>query len=164
MNMIKILAGAALVIASAGEIAAQSSQMALDFLANQWGQPLSDQYESAAKVASSAKELNSAPTVTEVDVCGGRCFNVTTESHCGFVLYSGERMVGYSTESALDETQLPDNIKATLRAIVDAAERQPNREWSAVTPHREVEPMITTKWGQQAPYNGKCPMYQGKDR
>ena len=49
MNMIKILAGAALVIASAGEIAAQSSQMALDFLANQWGQPLSDQYESAAK-------------------------------------------------------------------------------------------------------------------
>ena len=162
MNMIKILAGAALVIASAGEIAAQSSQMALDFLANRWGQPLSNQYESGAKVASSAKGLNSAPTVTEVDVCGGRCFNVTTESHCGFVLYSGERMVGYSTESALDETQLPDNIKATLSAIVDAAERQPNREWSAVTPHREVEPMITTKWGQQAPYNGKCPMYQGK--
>lgn len=60
MNMIKILAGAALVIASAGEIAAQSSQMALDFLANQWGQPLSDQYESAAKAASSAKGLNSA--------------------------------------------------------------------------------------------------------
>ena len=60
MNMIKILAGAALVIASAGEIAAQSSQMALDFLANQWGQPLSEQYESAAKVASSAKGLNSA--------------------------------------------------------------------------------------------------------
>lgn len=49
MNMIKILAGAALVIASAGEIAAQSSQMALDFLANRWGQPLSEQYESAAR-------------------------------------------------------------------------------------------------------------------
>lgn len=161
MNMIKIFAGVALVVASAGEVVAQTSQMALDFLASRWGQPHTEQYESASRVASSANGLNTAPTVTEISVCGGRCFNVTTESHRGFVLYSGERVVGYSTESTLDVTQLPGNITATLSAIVDAAERQPNREWSVVMPNREVAPMITTKWGQQAPYNGKCPMYQG---
>ncbi|MGN0237718.1 MAG: C10 family peptidase [Lepagella sp.] len=161
MNMIKTLAGAALMVASAGEVVAQSSQMALDFLASRWDEPHTEEYESSSRVASSANWVNIAPTVTEVSMCGGRCFNVTTESHRGFVLYAGERVVGYSTESTLDVTQLPNNITATLRAIVDAAECQPRREWSAVKPNREVAPMLTTKWGQQAPYNGKCPMYKG---
>ena len=83
----------------------------------------------------------------------------------GFVIVSGDDraipILGYAEQGSLDMDKLPTNVKAWLedyarqiKALSDAS--------IAAAPHRilgaPVKPLLTSKWGQTAPYNNMCPM------
>ena len=91
-------------------------------------------------------------------------FNVTGQQ--GFVIVSGDdrapAILGYSDEGQFDATNIPSNMKAWLQGYADeiqelkntpevagarSAARVPERDWAA------IDPLIQTKWGQDAPYN-----------
>lgn len=85
----------------------------------------------------------------------------------GFVLISGDDrltpILGYSEAGTFNEQQLPDNLQnllddytveyQSLPANSNSSVRQPKSTKSAISP------MLTTQWGQGAPYNLYCPRF-----
>ena len=91
----------------------------------------------------------------------------------GFVMVSGDDRVAPVIGYSLDGTFRPDDMPSNLRGWFEGYERQidyartlPERPYPAEAsilrsdegmPDR-VEPLVTTKWSQGAPYNDLCPM------
>lgn len=87
-----------------------------------------------------------------------------TEQNGGFVIVSGdertEEILGYSTEGHIDPQQMPENMRAWLKGYEEQIESIPANATttSASMPtHPAVEPLLTCKWNQGAPYNLQCP-------
>lgn len=97
-------------------------------------------------------------------------FNVSGQQ--GFVIVSGDdrapEILGYSDEGQFDAANIPSNMKAWLQGYADeiqelknmpevagarSAARVPERNWAA------IDPLIQTKWNQNAPYNGMLPAF-----
>ena len=97
-------------------------------------------------------------------------FNVSGQQ--GFVIVSGDdrapEILGYSDEGQFDAANIPSNMKAWLQGYADeiqelknmpevagarSAARVPERNWAA------IDPLIQTKWDQDAPYNLKTPIF-----
>lgn len=102
---------------------------------------------------------------------GMAAVNVSAGSRRGFVLYAGSSqdapVLGYSTTDTIDLGRLPQAAEEFLQAYRKAPRRrvgqtsQGTPSWPAPTVE-PVAPFITTKWGQGAPFNSRCPLYQGR--
>lgn len=98
-------------------------------------------------------------------------FIVNIEGEKGFVIVSGDDrfspILGFShTGNVNNENELPDGLKywlsflsSEMEAAIDGG-YQPAAQARTVTSNDEsVEPLLTTKWDQVAPYNLKTPNY-----
>ncbi|MBR1687824.1 MAG: C10 family peptidase [Prevotella sp.] len=87
----------------------------------------------------------------------------------GFVIVSGddrtEEILGYVEGWPFDADQLPENMAAWLQGYADQIASLGSRTAAAVpqnvpataNSHAAIQPMVKTKWGQDAPYNQLCP-------
>lgn len=96
----------------------------------------------------------------------------------GYVIVSGDSralpVLGYSDTGAIDWEQMPENMRVWLRlydeAIATLGDRTDftdgdytNGRMTTRTSRAAVEPLIKTNWYQVAPYNYRCPLYEGAD-
>lgn len=119
-----------------------------------------------------------APGVTpqlmqEKQVSGLYVFNVSNDG--GFVIVSNddiaEPILGYSDSGTIDPENMPSNMRAWLQGYADeiawakehgitnarpAKAPRHHTEASVKTP---IEPLVKTKWNQDAPYNMYTPYY-----
>ena len=96
------------------------------------------------------------------------------ENNGGFVIISGddrtEEILGYADSGSLDIDNLPPNLKGWLEGYSKQIDVIRQNNYSEKTTTRRspsahkvaIEPLITTKWGQGNPYNGQCPVVDGK--
>ncbi|MGM9841558.1 MAG: thiol protease/hemagglutinin PrtT [Candidatus Limisoma sp.] len=85
----------------------------------------------------------------------------------GFVIISGDdsltELIGYSDSGAIDEDNMPTNMKAWLDQYAEyvnavrSGEAEPTKITARLTSTGSVSPMITTKWDQGTPYNNLAP-------
>lgn len=92
-------------------------------------------------------------------------FNVGDKK--GFVIVAGngeeEEIMGYADEGEFKYATLPDNLKAWVDGVACSARVQGRNAVKAVEhPTNVIEPLLTTKWGQRAPYNSACPVLSGE--
>ena len=86
----------------------------------------------------------------------------------GFVIVAGEadseEVIGYSDEGEFDYEQMPENLKAWVDTYVARAAGRAAGTVAKSTQHPTdvIEPLITTKWGQRAPFNRACPQVDGE--
>lgn len=117
------------------------------------------------------KRLKNVPSFAVPDHQPFYVFN--DEASQAFVIVAGdERMgevLGYSATSHFDTTQISDALADLLyfyaQTYSDIREKthtmrisnqEQNITWVG------VPPMLTTKWGQGAPYNAECPIHNGQ--
>ena len=86
------------------------------------------------------------------------------EDNGGFVIVSGDErtdeILGYSTVGNIDFDNIPDNMRAWLNSYEEQILSLPARVKAApakVPTHPAIEPLISTTWSQDAPYNLQCP-------
>ena len=123
------------------------------------------------KVINSANGRNGAPAkpramkrvaqATQSDAL--YIFNV--EDNGGYVIVSGDdrtdEILGYSTEGHIDPQQMPENMRAWIEEYEKQISSLPpsaSKAPSNVPLHPAVEPLVTARWHQDAPYNLQCPM------
>jgi hypothetical protein len=107
-----------------------------------------------------------------------------SEDGDGFVIVSADDVahpiLGYSKTEIIDINNLPENFKwwlneysREIRWAQDNNLMQTKEiaiEWQRVLMNQVkastpiVEPLIKTEWGQDAPFNNKCPIYDGQHR
>ncbi len=86
----------------------------------------------------------------------------------GFVIASGDDsaypVLAYSDKGSLDLDNLPDNVRYWLDFYKTRIEALKGLKTTGTKPRRlpatVVEPMLTTKWGQDHPFNMSCPVNQ----
>lgn len=91
----------------------------------------------------------------------------------GYVMVSGDDRIlpvlGYSTDGAFDPANIPANMQGWFEGYekqIDYVLSQPGITLPAATDNLHsrdafpdhIDPMITTEWSQDAPYNDLCPM------
>lgn len=92
----------------------------------------------------------------------------------GFIIVSGDdeltEIVGYSTDGFFDTANIPANAQAWLNKYADYVARVQSGDAVArkvqVSTLAEtiVEPLVTTRWNQDAPYNNMCPIDRNYNR
>ena len=92
----------------------------------------------------------------------------------GFIIVSGDdeltEIVGYSTDGFFDTANIPANAQAWLNKYADYVARVQSGDAVArkvqVSTLAEtiVEPLVTTRWNQDAPYNNMCPIDKNYNR
>ena len=92
-------------------------------------------------------------------------FNVGDKK--GFVVVAGngedEEIMGYADEGEFDYAALPENLKAWIDGVAGSARMPGMASVRAVQhPTTVIEPLLTTKWGQRAPFNSACPVLSGE--
>lgn len=84
----------------------------------------------------------------------------------GFVVVSGDdrtpAILAYSTGGDFNEQEMPENMRAWLQGYADQLEYASTHS-NAIAPlartaRQAIDPLVTTTWGQGAPYNNKCPI------
>lgn len=118
----------------------------------------------ASAIASNAKSrINTSTELSSYYI-------VNIEDDKGFVVVSGDDrfspILGFSVSgNVADTNELPDGLQywlSFLSAEMDAAVAAgyaPQAKASANAHTESVEPLLTTKWDQGAPYNNKIPNY-----
>lgn len=107
----------------------------------------------------------------------GNAFYVFSDNESGlFTIVSADsrlsQILGFSFSSAFDADKIPcnlrwwlDNAQQEITAYLDSEQAQSAStraiETSDVVAFAPVEPLITTKWNQDGPYNITCPMIGG---
>jgi hypothetical protein len=96
------------------------------------------------------------------------CYVFNIGSNNGFVVAAGDdcapAVLGYSDKGHVGAT-MPDNMKAWLDEYGQQMEMQKTlmgaavNDKSSVAEREAIAPMLTTKWGQDNPFNLKCPSY-----
>ena len=95
------------------------------------------------------------------------------EGKKGFVIVSGdnrtEPILGYSDRGSLNVDSVPDNVKGLLNyyeKVLTAIANDKSYTRPAKTRSGEertkVETLMATEWGQDFPYNIKCPIFNGQ--
>jgi len=95
----------------------------------------------------------------------------------GYVIVSGDdrlpEILGYSDHGSIDMDNMPPNMRAWLSQyehIISQMDSNPSlnvpngfhAQHSAVQAKHNIAPLITTKWGQEAPYNDMAPEINGQ--
>ena len=160
-----------LLLAVSGTTAAWADEVTAEE-ALQQAQAFFSNHQSAATGVRRAPGI--APQLTAAgQVSGLYVFNVADGG--GFVIVSNDDatipILGYSDNGSIDPNHMPDNLRAWLQGYADqiawlnAQEKQ--GEQKVRRTQRKVEqathstdpitPLLTTTWGQDAPYNLNCP-------
>jgi hypothetical protein len=93
----------------------------------------------------------------------------------GYVIVSGddrtEEILGYSTTGTFDADKIPDNMRAFLQEYVDGIKYLDDHDIQVTRTSRRapgyrdrIEPLLTTRWDQWAPYNIYCPQITEEER
>ncbi len=91
-------------------------------------------------------------------------FNVGTEN--GYVIVSGSNLapqvLAFSGEGSFKEETIPTNMKTWLDGYADQIAYLENTKGKHEAPRQHiqrsaVDPLLTSTWGQGAPYNSMCP-------
>lgn len=79
----------------------------------------------------------------------------------GFVIIDSNtsEVVGYSYKGTFDPGNMPDNAKALLNSFQIEADESSGY----MTIHKNIAPLIQTKWGQRTPFNNLCPPDDGEE-
>lgn len=81
----------------------------------------------------------------------------------GFVIISSkestETVLGYSSSTRLDGSDLPPAMEAWLENLASHVQNSPNEKYSAATKSDTEKILQTANWNQQSPFNDKCPEY-----
>lgn len=86
----------------------------------------------------------------------------------GFILISSDDqltpILGYSETGSFDDQQLPDNLQNLLDDYVVEYNRLSAADFRSTSQQKPlsksaISPMLTTQWGQGAPFNLYCPMF-----
>lgn len=137
----------------------EASAFAQQFLSQQLGQPVQ---------LSQLNQRSLAPGVGP-EIASQPFYAFNDESAQAFVIVSGSDLmrpvIGYSTTGTLPENleQLPDNMRSWFEWLGQAAayiEQHPEAALSAQQLSQTfdpVQPLMKSKWGQDAPYNAMCP-------
>ncbi|MCU6767613.1 thiol protease/hemagglutinin PrtT [Barnesiella propionica] len=97
-------------------------------------------------------------------------FNIDTLS--GFVVVSGDDeltpVIGYADQGEIVPDRMPDALNSWLEVYSEYVDRVRSGKIKVVRSAFEkasvvVSPMITTRWNQDAPFNGQCPEYNGRN-
>lgn len=93
----------------------------------------------------------------------------------GFIIVSGDdrlpSVLGYSTTGSFDSSSLPPALEWMLDSYQQEIEHFLENSGDAIigksavstTDDREIiEPLLSTKWSQHAPYNDLCPSWEGE--
>lgn len=103
-----------------------------------------------------------------------------TEDSQGYVIVSADdrtdAILGYATAGRFDADEIPENVKAWMNsyaeqiAALDKYSQETTVNSQETTDKRQqtlsrpvIEPLLTTRWNQDAPYNHSCPL-QGSSR
>ena len=87
----------------------------------------------------------------------------------GFVIVSAsdrtDEILGYSDTGAFDSNDMPDNLRAWLddyRHQIEYMERNSitGRQQRLAAPKASVPELMKSCWGQDAPFNNRCPQYK----
>lgn len=128
----------------------------------------------AKSISHSAAAMKVAYTKMSATSAGENLLHVVNRGDDGgYVVVAGDDaapnvVLGYSTGGTFDYETAPENLRWWLDEYgrqmeymiengITAAEQA-----TAPTFDRNVEPMITTKWNQDAPYNNMCPELNGR--
>lgn len=138
-----------------------ASNIAREFVL-EWKNPKSRSYEvDPLLVYQSLKNMNNIPYLYVFNIDGG-----------GYVIVSGndygEKILGYSYNGAVDDRQLPENMKLWLDQYeqeIDYLYKFPQHTESKDAPtsdYAPISPLLSTNWDQGFPYNKFCPVSPGE--
>ena len=96
----------------------------------------------------------------------------------GFVIVSNDDatipVLGFGDSGNIDINHMPDNMKAWLQGYADEIAWYQKHGVKAASSSRSVkvgshsidpiDPLVTTEWNQDAPFNDLCPTYDGSNR
>ena len=98
-------------------------------------------------------------------------FNV--EHNGGYVIVSGDdrtvEILGYSTQGNIDLNKIPENVKkwldgyASQLAAIEDGRLIPSKKAGTRAAKSNIEPLMSSTWDQNEPYNLMCPDGKGKD-
>lgn len=86
-----------------------------------------------------------------------RVYNFT-DTQKGFVLYSGNEIIGYCPEGDFDVNTAPPALVAMLEAMPADADAVDNGQWTPVAPLQNSNGYAM--WNQDSPFNDRCPEYE----
>lgn len=163
MKKIQYILLASLVIgagASAASLPEEAAAMAEQFLSQKMGGKTADGGSlTAAVMSTSDKAVKKTKSLKKAE------FYAYNAPQGGFVLMSANgddlRVMGYSTDAGLSFDNMPEALQEWMVAY-KAATASSDFSNSYPTPTvAPVAPLLKTKWGQGAPFNRKCPKYNG---
>lgn len=143
----------------------QAKQIAAQFLQGK-------RTDKSSKRAPGQNELKTAVVFNAKDTSGQPyLYSVTDTRQSGFVLVSGDErfnaVLGYSDDGTFDEQNMPENMRVFLQDYIDemkyllSINYQPSESARRTAPagFDTIEPLMTTTWNQDNPYNKYCPQY-----
>lgn len=99
------------------------------------------------------------------DIANGAVYTFNVDNGAGFVVVSGDdrtpAILGYADHGAVSQSDMPDNMRAWLDnyaqqiALLDSKAAAPRHTVQGTA----IEPLLTTQWGQGAPYNLQTPFF-----
>lgn len=118
--------------------------------------------ESGKTTRSGGLTLALTETKTSQTRSAEAAFYVFSAGDDGFVIVAADDrapdILGYSTTSAFDPDHIPVNVRSWLDEYVAQLSDDESRQLSERKSERAaIEPLVTTKWEQGAPYNDQCP-------
>ena len=146
--------------ASAASLPEEAAAMAEQFLSQKMGGKTADGGSlTAAVMSTSDKTVKKTKSLKKAE------FYAYNAPQGGFVLMSANgddlRVMGYSTDARLSFDNMPEALQEWMVAY-KAATASSDFSNSYPTPTvAPVAPLLKTKWGQGAPFNRKCPKYNG---
>ena len=81
-----------------------------------------------------------------------------TDAGKGFVLYWGDKVMGYSLDGSFDVRTAPPALVAMLEAMPGSDTAGDNGVWTAVAPLQNDKGYVM--WNQDSPFNDLCPEYE----
>lgn len=127
----------------------------------------------AKDISHSAAAMKVAYTKVSATSAGENLLHVVNRGDDGgYVVVAGDDaapnvVLGYSTGGTFDYETAPENLRWWLDEYGRQMEYMiengitASEQASAPTFDRNVEPMVTTRWNQDAPYNNMCPTLNG---
>lgn len=121
--------------------------------------------------ASSTRSENAQLTVAQSSM---GYYAINRGSSNGYVIVAatdqlGAEVLGYADTGSIDPENMPDNLRWWLseydRQANYAANHNINVSSRSTTDHASraaIEPLLTTNWDQDEPYNNNCPTYEGE--
>ena len=155
-----------IVLLAAGMRAAQVSENAARSIAAQF-MSLHGMGAPAAVLPTKAPRRNLSTATTTADAA---YYVFNASRGVGFVVVSGddrtEAVLGYSDSGTFDPDDIPDGLQCFLEqyteeiALLDAGLATAGAPQYA--PSTAVEPLLTSQWGQSAPFYFQCPQLNSK--